>query len=106
MSTTQPQGNVTRSVTVPCRQGVHLRVAAVIVTMARQFRAAVQFVSGTQRVDAKSILGVLGLGALHGAPLVLTASGQDADRAVQVLGDLFESRRALCRDAFNTGGAR
>ena len=100
ITTTQSQSGVTRTVTVPCRQGVHLRVASVIVTMARQFRSAIHFVSGPERVDAKSILGVLRLGAVRNTPLVLTASGQDADRAVQVLGDLFESKGVLCRDAW------
>ncbi|MBI2104085.1 MAG: HPr family phosphocarrier protein [Candidatus Omnitrophica bacterium] len=97
-TTTQLQQTVSRSVTVPCRQGVHLRVASVIVTMAKQFHSAIHFVSGAERVDAKSILGVLRLGAVRDTPLVLTANGPDADRAVQVLGELFESRAVLCRD--------
>ncbi len=102
MNTMPPQETaltVPRQVTVPCQHGLHLRVAAVIVTMAQQFRSVISFDSGSQHVDAKSMLGVLRLGASHGAPLVLTARGEDADRAIQVLGELFESKRTLCRDS-------
>lgn len=108
-ATVQPQetaSTIIRRITVPCQQGLHLRAAAVIVTIANQFRSAVSFNTGSQHVDAKSILGILHLGAIRGAPLVLTASGQDADQAIQVLGELFESPRALCRDAGRPANVR
>ena len=40
----------------------------------------------------------MGLGAARGVSLALTARGQDADRAMQVLGDLLESPAVLCKD--------
>ncbi len=92
-----PQG-FSRTVVIPCRLGLHLRVAAAVVIMARRFQSDIYFATAQGRVDAKSILGMLGLGAVRGTSLALTARGRDADRAIQVLGDLFESPTVLCTD--------
>ncbi len=100
-----PTAEGTRTVEVPCRNGIHLRVAGVIVYFARQFRSDISFTSGQLRVDAKSILGLLGLSAIQGQPLEVTARGEDAERAVQVFADLFESKELLCRGE-DEGGTR
>ena len=93
----QPQG-FSRTIVIPCRFGLHLRVAAAVVIMARRFQSDIYFATAQGRVDAKSVLGMLGLGAVRGTSLALTALGRDADRAIQVLGDLFESPEVLCKD--------
>lgn len=87
-----------RTVMVPCRLGLHLRVAAVVVTMARQFDSQIRLISGRRRVDAKSIFGLLRLVAVRGKQLSLVAQGPDARRAVQVLSELFESEEVLCKE--------
>lgn len=87
-----------RVVVVPCRLGLHLRVVAFVVTMARQFESEIQFCSRRLCVDATSILGMLRLGAVRGKPLALVARGPDAARAVQVLAELFESKDVLCKE--------
>ena len=93
----QPR-EVTRTFVVPCRNGIHLRVAGVIVYIARQFRSDISLTSGHWRRNAKSILGLLSLGAIRGRALVLMARGVDADRAIHVLSDLFESPEILCKE--------
>jgi phosphotransferase system HPr (HPr) family protein len=87
-----------RTVAVPCRLGLHLRVAALVVMMARQFQSEISFAAGRRRVDAKSIFGLLRLGAVRGKRLSLIAHGPDAPRAVQVLAELFESKEILCKE--------
>lgn len=89
---------VKRMVVVPCRLGLHLRVAALVVTMARRYQSDIIFRAGRCRVDAKSILDMLRLGAVRGKRLALVAHGPDAERAAQVLGELFESEEALCKE--------
>lgn len=91
-----------RTVMVPCRLGLHLRVAALVVTTARQFQSEIAFVAGSRRVDTKSIFGVLRLGAVRGKRLTLVAHGPDAERAVQVLAELFESKGVLCQGEMET----
>jgi len=86
------------TVTVPCRLGLHLRVAALVVTMARKFQSDIQFCSNHLCVSAKSILGMLELSAVRGKRLSLMARGPDAQRAVQVLAELFESKGVLCKE--------
>jgi len=86
-----------RSITVPCRLGMHLRVAALVVTMARNFQSGIQLCSNRLCVSAKSMLGMLELAAVRGKRLSLVARGADADRAVQVIADLFESKDVLCK---------
>ncbi len=87
-----------RTVMIPCQLGLHLRVATVVVIMARRYKSDIYIATVQGRVHAKTVLGVLGLGAVRGTSLALTARGRDADRAIQVLGDLFESPTVLCKD--------
>jgi len=88
----------TRTVLVPCKLGLHLRVAALVVTMARKFQSDIRFCSSHVCVSAKSILGMLELGAVRGKRLSLVAHGPDAQRAVQVLSELFESKEVFCKE--------
>lgn len=87
-----------RRVVVPCRLGLHLRVSARVVTMARQFESEIRLCSSRLCVNAKSILGMLELTGVRGQPLTLTASGLDAERAARVLAELFESKEVLCKE--------
>ena len=100
-----PQG-FSRTVVIPCRLGLHLRVATAVVTMAKRFQSDIYFATARVRVEAKSILGMLGLGAVRGTSLVLTARGQDADQAIRVLGDLFETPDVLCKEGTTAKEAR
>jgi phosphotransferase system HPr (HPr) family protein len=86
------------TVTVPCRLGLHLRVAALVVTMARKFQSDITLCSNRLCVSAKSILGMLELSAVRGKRLSLVARGPDAQRAVQVLAELFASQGVLCKE--------
>ena len=52
------------------------------------FTSRITVVKGEREADAKSILGVLGLGALGGTSLVLRAEGNDADEALAALAEL------------------
>lgn len=67
--------------------GLHARPAAMLVTAASDFDAAVT-VNG---VDAKSLLRIMGLGVGKGDELRLTADGPDAEAALDALVALIES---------------
>ncbi|MBI3083143.1 MAG: HPr family phosphocarrier protein, partial [Candidatus Omnitrophica bacterium] len=56
----KPAGSIEAksTVTVPCRLGLHLRVAALVVTMARKFQSDITFCSSRLCVSAKSMLGM------------------------------------------------
>ena len=86
------EAKATRKVTVANREGVHARAATMIATLARRFRARVELIKGHHRVDATDVLQVLSLGAEEGTQLVLEASGDDAESALDALEALFRNK--------------
>jgi phosphotransferase system HPr (HPr) family protein len=72
-------------VRLPADVDLHARPAARLVRTAMSFDATVQVFADDRRADAKSLLGVLGLGARRGTALRLSAEGHDADVALDAL---------------------
>jgi len=72
------------------RAGVHARPAAEFVKLAGGFAANVTIEKDGLKVNGKSIMGVLMLAAEQGSTLKLTASGEDAEAAVEALADLVK----------------
>jgi phosphotransferase system HPr (HPr) family protein len=76
------------------RSGLHARPAAKFVQAAAGFRSSITVRNASRNgtaVDAKSILGVLGLGVSMGHRIVLTVNGDDEDAAIVGLTELVES---------------
>lgn len=74
--------------------GLHARPAAMFVRTAAAFRSDVRVRNlgrAVGPVDAKSILGVMGLGVGRGAIIEITAHGEDEVEALQALQQLVES---------------
>ncbi|NQX10621.1 PTS-dependent dihydroxyacetone kinase phosphotransferase subunit DhaM [Microbacteriaceae bacterium VKM Ac-2855] len=67
--------------------GLHARPAADFVTLASTFAARVN----ANGKDATSLLGVMSLGLLKGDSVTISASGADAQQAVEALAALVES---------------
>jgi len=73
--------------------GLHARPAALFVQAANRFQAAVRvrnLTTGSEPVDAKSILGVLTLGVLSGHEILVSAEGPDEAQVVDTLRSLVE----------------
>jgi phosphotransferase system HPr (HPr) family protein len=83
------------TVTVRNPSGLHARPAATFVTEAAGFAADLTVTNLTRdperAANAKSILGVLGIGAVRGHAIRITADGADAEQALQALTQLVES---------------
>jgi phosphocarrier protein HPr len=82
---------LTRTVTVINRRGLHARAAAKFVTMAERFGASVDVSRDGQTVSARSIMGLMMLGAGQGSTLELQADGWDAKEALEALVGLVEA---------------
>ncbi|HWA80081.1 MAG TPA: HPr family phosphocarrier protein [Acetobacteraceae bacterium] len=80
-----------RAVIVPNRRGLHARAAARLVTTAERFGASVEVVKDGQAVSARSIMGLMMLGAGPGSEIVLRAEGWDAKEALDALVALIEA---------------
>jgi len=88
----QPSAAVlTRSVVVPNKRGLHARAAAKFVTLAERFGASVDVLRDGQSVSARSIMGLMMLGAGRGATIELRAEGWDAKEALDALAALVEA---------------
>jgi phosphotransferase system HPr (HPr) family protein len=85
--------SITRSttVTVTNSQGLHARPADMLVRLATQFNADIELEKDGERVDGKSILSVMTLGAEQGTQLAIRAIGPDAEEAVRALARLIVS---------------
>jgi phosphocarrier protein HPr len=64
---------------------LHARPAGALAVAAGRFAASVSVTAGSKTVDAKSVLGVMGLGATSGQVITVSADGPDAAEAVAAL---------------------
>ncbi len=83
---------VERMVTIRNRAGMHARPAALLVKTASSFSSQVFLEKDSERVNGKSIIGVITLGATYNTPLKIIADGPDEAQAVDALARLFENR--------------
>jgi phosphocarrier protein len=81
-----------KDVTIKNRAGIHARPAALIVKKANEFDAEVFMEKDGNRINAKSIMGIITLGAAYNSTLSVIAQGQDEEAAVAAIVHLFETR--------------
>jgi phosphocarrier protein HPr len=79
------------TVVVSNPQGLHLRPAYLLAGAAEKFQSRVELIKDGERVDAKSILSIVGLGATAGTSLQVSAKGPDAEQATAALVELFRN---------------
>jgi phosphocarrier protein HPr len=83
---------LTRSVVIANKRGLHARAAARFVTLAERFGASIDVVRDPEPpVSARSIMGLMMLGAAKGCVLELRAEGWDAKEALDALATLVEN---------------
>jgi phosphocarrier protein HPr len=81
----------TREVAIGSSVGLHARPASIFVQAATATGLPVTFAKqGGNPVDARSILGVMALGAKNGEVVTLSAEGDGADAALDSLVSLLE----------------
>ncbi|MGH7068808.1 MAG: HPr family phosphocarrier protein [Acetobacteraceae bacterium] len=82
---------LSRSVLIPNRRGLHARAAAQLVTTAERFGALVEVLKDGQTVSARSLMGLMMLGAGPGTEITLRAEGWDAKEALEAIAELIEA---------------
>lgn len=82
---------IVAEVQIPNKYGLHARPAAELVKLTNRFSADVWVGKGDLEVNAKSIMGVLMLGAERGSTLKVRALGPDAEQAVGAVTTLVSS---------------
>jgi len=71
--------------------GMHLRPAQQFVQTVLRFRCDVHVHKDNQRVNAKSIMGLLTLAAAKGACITVVCDGDDAEEALNAVRELIQS---------------
>jgi phosphocarrier protein len=69
--------------------GLHARPAAVFVQLANKFQSEIIIRKGRQKVNGKSIMGLMTLAAGPGSQVVVTVQGLDAKKAMAGIEELF-----------------
>ncbi len=81
-----------REVRILNKLGIHARPAAEIVKTAGKFKCNIIIVRDDLEVNAKSIMGVMMLAAEHGSTIILRATGDDADAALDALAAVIANK--------------
>lgn len=72
--------------------GLHARASAKFTQLAAKFKSDVWLTRNKQRINAKSIMGVMMLAAGKGAKVTIEASGVDEVECVDALSSLINER--------------
>ncbi|MBU1193036.1 MAG: HPr family phosphocarrier protein [Gammaproteobacteria bacterium] len=81
-----------KDITIINKLGLHARAAAKFVTLASQFESRVEVARNQQKVNGKSIMGVMMLAASKGTTLTIYTDGPDEDAALQQIEALIVDR--------------
>ena len=79
-----------KDVVVRCESGLHNKQATYFVQKANEFESSIWLESGSRKMNAKSLLGIMSLGIVTGAVITLSADGADAEAAVNALEVLLQ----------------
>lgn len=83
---------IEKELEVKGRAGIHARPAAKLAEVASRFTASVMIEKDTMKVNAKSIMGVITLGATYKTKLLFRIDGPDEDEAMAAIEKLFENQ--------------
>lgn len=76
--------------TITDAQGIHARPAGEFIKQASGFQSMIKICKDEKEVDAKRILGVMGLGVKQGEEIVIRAEGADEEEAILALGKFLQ----------------
>jgi phosphocarrier protein HPr len=72
--------------------GLHARAAAKLSHLANMYTSDIYLIYNEDKVNAKSLLGILTLAASVGNEIILQAAGEDEKDAVAAISDLFNRK--------------
>jgi phosphocarrier protein len=81
-----------QKVTITNRAGIHARPAAMLVEIAKDIKSSIYIEKGSDKINGKSIMGILTLGAAYGTELNIITEGEDEKEALRAIIRLFESK--------------
>ena len=79
---------VQQEVIIKSKQGLHARPAALFVQVANRYDSAITIKKDKEKINGKSIMGILILAAEKGTKVTIIAEGPDAEEALEKLVEL------------------
>ena len=79
-----------KEIVVRCESGLHNKQATYFVQKANEFESSIYLESDNRKMNAKSLLGIMSLGIVTGATVILSADGTDAEAAMEALENLLQ----------------
>jgi len=73
---------VEKKIIIQNKSGLHARPAALFVQIANKYDSSITVIKGKEKVNGKSIMGILMLAAGRGSQVTILAEGHDAEDAV------------------------
>lgn len=83
-----------QTTTIQLDNGLEVRPVAMLVQLASQFDSTIYLETDNKRVNAKSIMGMMSLGLIMGADVVVEADGADEDVAVEKIVNYLSGKEA------------
>ena len=87
-----PQGALSREIPIINKRGLHARASAKFVQMVERFDAEVWVTKGSETVGGTSIMGLMMLSAGPGTTITLSATGPEAQAAINAITELVASK--------------
>lgn len=84
--------DIKKTVVIENTLGLHARPAALFVQLANKFQSEIFVEKKEQKVNGKSIMGIMTLAAGKGQKITITADGNDAEKAVKALEKLLKDK--------------
>lgn len=84
--------HISQDVEIINKLGMHARAAAKFVKLASTFKSKIELERKKQRVNGKSIMGVMMLAASKGMQVTIHAEGNDAKESINQLEQLINNR--------------
>ncbi len=81
-----------KRVIIKSKVGLHARPAALFVQTAGKFFSDIYVKMSDKKVNAKSIMGIMALGASNGDEITIITQGEDEKEAMNTLIDLLENK--------------
>ena len=76
---------VTKEIMIKSSQGLHARPAALFVQIVNKYNCEVSIAKNNEKVNGKSIMGILTLGAEKGSSVIIEVAGEDAQKLLDEL---------------------
>lgn len=84
--------SISKDIEIINKLGMHARAAAQFVQLASSFSSNIEIEKDNQRVNGKSIMGVMMLAASKGSNVTLHADGEDENDSINKLEELINNR--------------